>query len=141
MQTQSNEQYWRDRYGMPPRVEERQTSRVIQMPRRNARSFAAPLKARRLHVSPRLSPWMQKNARRALIPFLKVSAVALFAVWVASSNAIFPPPGERVQAGLPYATSAAMAVAPDAGAAASATPAESAEDRMARFASAQETSL
>ncbi len=86
MRTQSlstNEQYWRDRYGMPPRVEE------SPAPRRR------PLRATRWRrLTSEVSRFRKTSRWRFPIGFpergtlLKLSAAFLFAIWLAGSGIV-----------------------------------------------------
>ncbi|HEY4342987.1 MAG TPA: hypothetical protein VGN05_01465 [Parvibaculum sp.] len=126
MQAKTNEQYWRDRYGMPPRVEERVISRSNPSPRRRRRGLAALLKHRPHRLFPHITP---KKARFAFSSLLKVTALIVFSVWVAGSNSLLHPASEFVaRPGGEAAINADKSV-------------DDMDARLTKLAAAQETSL
>src|SRR3546814_18954757 len=85
MQAKSNEQYWRDRYGMPPRVEVRAVPRRIAVPRRR-RKLVSLLKRRPALLSPKVGPTTTRFASGA---FLIVVMLAAFALGMTSGEGIY----------------------------------------------------
>lgn len=130
MQAKSNEQYWRDRYGLPPRVEARSVPRAIAIPRRRRRRLASLLKQRQVRFFPQT-----RAAKTRLAPSLLsiVAILAAVAIWMTNGNRIFSFGNDTA----PKAAGAALAGN-------SPNPARSAaagEMHLAAFAAAQETSL
>jgi hypothetical protein len=130
MQPKSNEQYWRDRYGMPPRVDERSATRTIAVPRRRSRNLGALLRYR---VPFRLPPMAANRKRFAISSALKIVGLIGFAIFVASNAIIHPLPDVAPKAAHASAP-ILMEAGPGKGAVTGAT-------NLATFSAAQETSL